>query len=161
MVAMTLWPQTRSALLLLVVMGLAALAFGCATQSVRVDSDPRGATVIVADRMVATTPQMVSLNRANRNIVLRIEKDGFEPAEVPLHRGFDKWAIPKLIGMAAGITIPKLFMGRGPDVSSSTFWYVFAFNCAWGLPAFYLTGYMYKLSPSDINVELKRTKDSP
>ena len=70
---------------------------GCATivhgrhQDVAVTSSPSGARVSVGGKDQGTTPTRVPLERKKTGIVLRFEKEGFQPAELTLGRTTSGW----------------------------------------------------------------------
>ena len=70
---------------------------GCAgimngrTQLVGVSSNPPGAQVFVGDEPVGVTPVIVDMPRRERDLVLRLEKEGFVTKEVPVERSFSRW----------------------------------------------------------------------
>lgn len=81
---------------------------GCATivhgprQNVTITSDPSGAAVTVLSGQTVTaspgvTPLKVRLPRRDRNLTIRLEKDGCEPKDVPLKRGVSGWIFGNLI----------------------------------------------------------------
>ena len=71
---------------------LVALLIGCATimrgtsQSIAVNSNPSGAKVIVMGMEKGTTPAVVKVSRKETNLIIRLQKDGYEPVEVALTR---------------------------------------------------------------------------
>jgi hypothetical protein len=100
--------ETMSKLHLLPALAGALMLSACATivtgnkQSIKVDSNPQGAKVFVATvhmtdgkksygerSEIGVTPITVTVERKDGAILL--EKAGFEPAEVPLHRSLNKW----------------------------------------------------------------------
>ena len=90
-----------------VLAGLAAA--GCATmangttQRIRVTSDPPGASVFLDGRPVGTTPTQITANRRNREPVIGIEKEGFQPVDYRLERRED-WSTV-LWDVALGVAI--------------------------------------------------------
>lgn len=90
--------------LLLVLAGCCMLS-ACATvvkgttQSIKIDSNPQGATVytavknkdgnLIKNTAVGVTPLSVTIPRKDGAVVLK--KDGYAPAEVPLTRGMNGW----------------------------------------------------------------------
>ncbi|MDP2906008.1 MAG: TonB family protein [Candidatus Omnitrophota bacterium] len=104
---------------------------GCATiihggrQKIPVKSYPSGATVSV-NMIKVETPGVINLSRSEPMVILRFEKDGYEPVEVTLIRTTDGWIWGNLfIGGLIGIAID------------------------------YSTGAAYQLSPNAVNVTLK------
>lgn len=74
-----------------------ALTASCtpATQGIRVYSDPPGARVLLSGVEAGTTPVRVNVSRKATDVVIRLEKAGYQPAEIPLKRSFDAWFVPK------------------------------------------------------------------
>ncbi|MYN66184.1 MAG: PEGA domain-containing protein [Acidobacteria bacterium] len=70
---------------------------GCATvingstQRVAVASEPPGAQLYVNDAPVGVTPAFVDVPRRDPDLELRLEKDGYEPATLPLERSRSGW----------------------------------------------------------------------
>lgn len=97
------------------------------TQEIAVNSQPSGAKVVVRGVHMATTPAVIELDRKESNIVLRFEKEGYEPVEIALKRGTDAWIAGNII-----------------------------FGGVIGLIVDFTNGAAYKLSPETIQVELDR-----
>lgn len=72
---------------------------GCATvlqgtsQSIMVDSDPRGATVFVDGQQRGITPTSFTLQKGRREQVIRVEHDGYRVQQRPLTTSYDPVAI--------------------------------------------------------------------
>jgi len=98
-------------------------------QEMTVNSQPSGAKVVVKGVHMGTTPAVIELKRKESNIVLRFEKEGYEPVEIALRRSIDGWIAGNIIFNIGGI------IGLIVDFSS---------------------GAAYKLSPEDVQVELKK-----
>ena len=107
-------PCRRIRRALSVLAACALISTGCAgitngrTQLVGVSSDPPGAQVFVGDEPVGATPVIVDLPRRERDLVLRLEKDGFVTGEVPVQGSFSRWlwgdaVWSAMIGSAAGL----------------------------------------------------------
>ncbi len=115
--------------------GLILLIVGCVTiihgtrQNIAVNSVPSGAKVIVKGVHMGTTPAVIELNRNESNIILRFEKEGYEPVEVVLNRSVDAWIAGNII-----------------------------FGGLIGLAIDFISGAAYKLSPSEVNVILTELK---
>lgn len=93
------------ALLLFCIAGCAAIIHGT-KQEVAVSSTPSGAKVVVMGAHMATTPGIIKLDRKDSNIVLRFEKDGYEPVEVALRRSVDGWIAGNILfGGLIGLVI--------------------------------------------------------
>jgi hypothetical protein len=117
---------------LLACVGCATLAHGT-RQDVRVTSDPPGAAVTVLTRdksgkdvvrsRPGVTPIVLSLTRRDPNIVVRLEKEGCSPVDVPLKRSVSAWTAGNLI-----IANPLSMQGMdGPSTQ-------YPFQLAMGLP---------------------------
>ena len=61
------------------------------TQVVAVSSDPPGARVLIDDEPVGVTPTFVDLPRRERDLALRLEKEGFAAVDVPVGRSLSGW----------------------------------------------------------------------
>jgi len=115
--------------------GLALLIVGCATiihgtrQNIAVNSVPSGAKVIVKGVQIATTPAVIELKRNESNIILRFEKEGYEPVEIALNRSVDGWIAGNII-----------------------------FGGLIGLAVDFISGAAYKLSPSEVQAVLAELK---
>ena len=93
------------ALLLFGIAGCAAIIHGT-KQEVAVSSTPSGADVIVMGAHMATTPAVIKLDRKDSNIVLRFEKEGYEPVEIALRRSVDGWIAGNILfGGLIGLVI--------------------------------------------------------
>ena len=75
-----------------------AVSSGCATaingrtQRVAVASNPPGAQVYLHDAPVGVTPTFVDVPRRDRDLQLRLEKEGYEPTAFPLERSRSGWS---------------------------------------------------------------------
>ena len=85
----------RTRLVTVCLSGMAAA--GCAlqmngtTQRVAVASAPPGARVFLDGERVGVTPMEVVVRRRDADVVLKLEKDGFRPAEQNLRRSPSRW----------------------------------------------------------------------
>ncbi|MFC2150643.1 caspase family protein [Calditrichota bacterium] len=76
---------------------LPLLLIGCATfmhgtrQSINVNTNPSGAKVIVMGEYEGETPTRIRVGRTERRLVVRFEKEGYEPVEVELRRSVSGW----------------------------------------------------------------------
>lgn len=94
------------------VIAVAIAVTGCATimnkggnQRVLVNSIPPGATATIDGNISVTTPGEVSLKR-NKSHVVRIEKDGYQPANVMIDNELSGWVFGNiLIGGIIGLAI--------------------------------------------------------
>jgi len=121
---------------ILIIIGITATLFyqiNCCSiihgtrQEISVNSQPIGVKVIVKGVHMATTPAVIEFKRKESNIILRFEKEGYEPVEVALRRSTDGWIAGNII-----------------------------FGGLIGLVVDFANGAAYKLSPADIQVELKK-----
>ena len=122
-------------LLLLGGLGTALVIVSCASiihgtgQDISVNSVPSGAKVMVKGVHMATTPAVIELKRKESNIILRFEKEGYEPVEIALNRSVDGW-------IAGNIILGGLI----------------------GLAIDFINGAAYKLSPSEVDAVLAEAK---
>ena len=77
-------------ILLIFAVGCAAIIHGT-KQDISVNSNPSGVNVYVMGVHKATTPAVIEVSRKDSNIILRFEKDGYEPVEIALDRSIDGW----------------------------------------------------------------------
>ena len=125
---------------------------GTATQIVEVISEPAGAQVLVAGRVVGTTPVRVLLKRSSTRHVLRVVKEGYAPVDVPLKR--------TLSGAVAG-NVPFALLAWNPlSGLADNRWsrgqqvvYSFVFPAV-GAALDFMTGAAYKL-PARVKVVLE------
>ncbi len=122
----------RSHLIILGIIVIMFVQINCAsiihgtTQDIAVNSNPDGVKVIVKGVHMATTPAVIELKR-KESTILRFEKEGYNSVEVILKRTTDGWVWGNiLLGGIIGFIV---------DFSN---------------------GAAYKLSPEDINVELRK-----
>ena len=124
-------------LCLLLLLGgiLIVLVVSCATiihgtrQEISVNSMPSGAKVIVKGVHMATTPAVIELKRKESNIILRFEKEGYEPVDIALRRSVDGWIAGNII-----------------------------FGGLIGLAVDFIDGAAYKLSPAEVQTALNEAK---
>lgn len=98
----------------LLLVGCATIIHGGTRQNVPVASSPPGARVIVKGAHMATTPAVIELSRKESYVIVRFEKEGYEPAEVVLNRKVSPWIASNLIwgpGVLIGLAID--FIGGG------------------------------------------------
>lgn len=100
-------------------------------------SEPTGATVSVKGESVGVTPARVVLERKESHVVLRLEKEGYEPVDVPLKRD------------ASGWTTANLLLGIGGPLPALLVAYVFYTGID------LLTGAAYTFKPSKVRVVLQ------
>ena len=87
-----------------------ATAINGTTQRVAVASDPPGAQVYVNDAPVGVTPAFVDVPRRDRDLELRLEKDGHEPAKLALEREFSGWSWGNVL--FAGVPVNDYTIGQ-------------------------------------------------
>jgi hypothetical protein len=131
--------------------GCATVAHG-RTQTVVVTSDPSGARVFLKSTAVGLTPVQLQLKRRDEHIVLRIEKDGFVPADIPLKRTVSGWVSGNL-----AFANPLMIQGLN---SASEYPLMAAQGLAFGFGTDFLTGAAYKL-PKVVRVTLTPVVQSP
>jgi hypothetical protein len=124
--------RKRSALLFLAGAALVLVAMGCATimhgtrQSIGIGSTPTGATVLVDQQPQGTTPVVAKLSRKDHH-VLRIEMGGYQPYEATITKKLSGWV-----------------------------WGNIVFGGLIGLAVDAISGGLYKLTPEQIQAELKK-----
>jgi len=105
---------------------------GCATivstsrQQISINTVPPGAKVYVQDIAQATTPAIIYIERS-KEVVLRLEKESYQPVDIKLHRGINYWVAGNII-WTAGFLI--------------------------GIAVDFINGSAYKLSPEEIKAIL-------
>jgi hypothetical protein len=121
-----------------------APGWGAATQLVEVVSDPIGAQGAVDGRSWGTTPVRIVLERRNSQSVVRLEKDGYLPAEVPLKRTVSGWVALNMAlalysvhpnGFADNPESRKAKVGIGLGLASTALIIDFANGAAYNLPS--------------------------
>jgi hypothetical protein len=154
--------------LLLAVSCAGLLSSGCATlangrtQRLRVETNPPAARVSVQGTKRQTkggplqfeTPGEVILSRKEKHVVLRIEKDGYEPEEITLNRTLGAWtpfaAVPWL-----GFGV---LMGRFGGSAAAGVFAGIPLGFSVGIDL--LTGSAYRLDPSKVSVTLQPKAES-
>jgi hypothetical protein len=119
------------------------------SQAITVTSDPSGARVYIDNEQAGLTPARLSLPRSRTDLVLRIEKDAYQPAEVRLKRFPSAW----IAGDAAMAVRNGAYAGQGLD-SPSDVPKAVATIAAVTLGIDFATGAAYRLSPSRVQVKL-------
>ena len=115
-------------IIVIVIVSCATIIHGT-RQEISVNSMPSGAKVIVRGVHMATTPAVIELKRNQSNIVLRFEKEGYEPVEIALRRSVDGWIAGNII-----------------------------FGGLIGLAIDFIDGAAYKLSPAEVQTALAEAK---
>jgi hypothetical protein len=96
---------------ILLLAGWVGLLSGCAlfvngtTDSVRIESQPPGATITLDGKAVARTPAKVYVARGHAQRIT-VQKDGYEPQDVVFSRHLDWGFILFDLLLTAGIGIP-------------------------------------------------------
>ena len=100
------------------------LTGGCATmingstQRVAVASDPPGAQVFLGDQPVGVTPTYLEVNRRDRDLALRFEKDCYQETVLPVPRRTSRWVVGNLL--PAGVPVNEYTLG--PWLGAMAFW---------------------------------------
>lgn len=135
---------------------------GCAsvmngrTQVVAVSSDPPGAHVFVDEEHVGVTPTFVDLPRRERNLALRLEKEGFGSVHVPVRRSASGW----LWGDAALAVTNGLVAGQAIGHRKTEWAHVFVQSAALWLGIDLLTGAAFK-RPHHVQATLEKGLQMP
>lgn len=107
-------------------------------QTVWVHSRPSGADVFVGERHVGVTPVAIAPSRRARNTVLRLEKDGFAPAALPLRRSLSR-------GLLGDFVLPvAASAGAAQEATGWEVTHVFAGTLAFTLGIDFLTGAAFR-----------------
>lgn len=122
-----------------ILVGLIGLTFmGCATilhgthQTLHVNSSPSGASVYIRHNQVGVTPASLRLER-NKDYTLVFKKSGYKPVRINLNKNFK--ALPSILG--------------------NIFW-----SGVIGIVVDIVDGAAYKLSPEQVNANLKGLKNA-
>lgn len=114
-------------------LGFVAMMFAsCATivsgskQTIKIDSTPSSAVVLVDGKEIGKTPLTTKLTR-KENHKVRIQLEGYQPYEVELTKKFNEWYIGNVVfGGLIGLVVDPI------------------------------TGAIYRLTPKEINTELQK-----
>ena len=89
-----------------------AFSVGCAAiihgtkQDISVNSNPSGVNVYVMGVHKATTPAIIEVRRKDSIIILKFEKEGYEPVEIALSRSVDGWIWGNIVfGALIGLVV--------------------------------------------------------
>jgi len=158
-------PKSHRYLQVLLLTGscLALLSSGCATfangrhQKLRVETNPPTAKVSVQGTQRTKggppqfeTPGEIVLHRKEKQVTLRIEKDGYEPEEVTLKRNPSGWTP---FGGASWLGLGVL-MGNVSDEGGGLVYGAIFLGITVGIDL--LTGAAYQLDPAKVSVTLQR-----
>lgn len=146
------------------------LSSGCATiahgryQRIQVETDPPAARVSVEGTqrrakgvLQFETPGEVVVDRKEKRVVLRIEKAGYETAEVALHRGASPWTPIGFAGSVGGLGVWVGMLEAGVGAGMA----VGAVYGGIGVGIDLLTGSAFRLHPSRVSLTLQPKQDSP
>jgi PEGA domain len=143
--------HSRALWLVMATLGVALLhSTACATmargaggtQEVIVTSAPAGARVFIGNTIVGLTPVRLDLKRRDNHIVLRFEKEGFEPRQIPVKQSVSGWLALDLFPLN-----PYICQGLNSADQCPTKWQrAGALTLAFGLD--FLTGAAYTLPPA-------------
>jgi len=89
-------------------LGGCALATNGRTQVIPVASEPPGATIYVDGSPAGSTPSVVEVARSSKSILIRLERDGYRPAEVALTRKPGAAAHLSLATACTGVIVGQL-----------------------------------------------------
>ena len=119
-------------------------------QTVGVHSCPSGADVFIGERRAGVTPVEIVPNRRVRKTVLRLEKDGFAPGEVRLHRSLSRSLLGDLVfpGVVSAVA--------GQAARRAEIAHVFAGTLAFMLGIDFLTGTAFRF-PGSVRATLTRS----
>jgi len=137
---------------------------GCppTSQTIRVESEPDHARVSVGGVDMGTTPLGVRVHPGTELPAIRVEKGGYEPAEVRLSEHLDPWFIPRDIGM--GGLFYAVWFGLGAFIPDKSWWDADILRAAGGVALLVTASYMiyelsvgsaYRVRPSSVNVKLR------
>ena len=158
-------PTSRRYLRVLLLTGscLALLSSGCASvvngrhQKLRVETNPPTAKVSVQGTqrtkggpLQFETPGEIVLHRKEKQVTLRIEKDGYEPEEVTLKRNPSGWTP---FGGASWLGL-GVSMGNVSDEGGALVFGAIFLGITVGIDL--LTGAAYRLDPAKVSVTLQR-----
>ena len=119
-------------------------------QSVWVHSRPSGADVFLGERYVGVTPVEIVPNPRARKTVLRLEKDGFAPEELPLRRSLSRSLLGDLLFPGA------VSAGAAQAARRAELAHVFAGTLAFTLGIDFLTGAAFRF-PGSVRATLARS----
>jgi hypothetical protein len=152
----------------MIVLSLALACQGCATvmngsrQAVPVTSSPPGASILVDGKLVGHTPLHLRLKR-DQSLTIRIESDGYNPAEIRVTSGGISSGLPILLDVAAGGVLGwygfPAIVGRGDNAGAFGMIGGAILGMAIFIAVDEIVGGLSGLSPATIQVELTRKAD--
>ena len=86
------------------------LSTGCASvflsahDDLKVVTDPPGATARVGE-LVVVTPGVLEVSRNGKSVVVEIDKEGYEPREIPIRRSRSGAVWTNLVGIGLGAVV--------------------------------------------------------
>lgn len=78
---------------------------GCATvqhgvsQQIHVTSEPAGATITIESKVVGVTPAEIRLRRGDAGVIIHLDKDGFQPLDIPMKRKVSGWVAADAVAL--------------------------------------------------------------
>ncbi|HPU93750.1 MAG TPA: PEGA domain-containing protein [Candidatus Saccharicenans sp.] len=163
------WYKSIAGLLVIVFFGQSCAVIGPKYQKVPVTSNPPQAKITVDDKFVGQTPVNLKL-RKNEEHLIRIEMDGYEPAEIVVSpaTGDEKSVgsavvagVPlTLIGMAFGALVSLLAAPRNEVDHVDAAW-VWGGIAVGAIPGIYImvSSYQTQLQPQRVYVLLKKAAE--
>ncbi len=164
------WFKLIAGLVVIVFFGQSCAVIGPKYQKVPVTSNPPQAKITVDNKFVGQTPVNIKLRR-NEEHLIRIEMDGYEPAEIVVSpaTGDEKSVgsavmagIPlTLIGMTFGVLMSLLFAPHNEVDHVDAAW-VWGGAAVGAIPGIYImvSSYKTRLEPERVYVLLKKAGES-
>jgi hypothetical protein len=146
--------MSKPGLLGFVVAATALAGSGCATlahgraQEISIRSAPAGARVYVGSELAGETPARILVRRAEKDPIVRIEKEGFEVVEVKLTRVPSGWLLGDIGWAASQFANQGMRSGDASVAAAGVAGVTIGIDVA--------TGSAWRLTPSEIRVMLKR-----
>ena len=163
------WYKSIAGLLVIVFFGQSCAVIGPKYQKVPVTSNPPQAKITVDDKFVGQTPVNLKL-RKNEEHLIRIEMDGYEPAEIVVSPATgDKKSVGSavmagipltLIGMTFGVLMSLLFAPHNEVDHVDAAW-VWGGAAVGAIPGIYImvSSYQTQLQPQRVYVLLKKAEE--
>jgi len=164
------WFKLIAGLVVIIFFGQSCAVIGPKYQKVPVTSNPPQAKITVDNKLVGQTPVNIKLRR-NEEHLIRIEMDGYEPAEIVVSpaTGDEKSVgsavmagIPlTLIGMTFGVLMSLLFAPHNEVDHVDAAW-VWGGAAVGAIPGIYImvSSYKTRLEPERVYVLLKKAGES-